>query len=114
MASAPAEGARIQQLRVDGKLLSGMNARQLQVVPAQKTLFISFEYTDFPRGQSQLEAELFDAQGKRLATVPVTVIEANGLQRFRFERREPFPVGEHQISLSLNGKALIRAGFLLQ
>lgn len=114
VASAPAEGARIQQLRVDGKLLSGMNARQLQVVPAQKTLFISFEYKDFPRGQSQLEAELFDAQGKRLATVPVTVIESNGLQRFRFERREPFPVGEHQISLSLNGKALIRAGFLLQ
>lgn len=112
--TVPTEGARIQQLRVDGKLLSGMNARQLQVVPAQKTLFISFEYKDFPRGQSQLEAELFDAQGKRQVTMPVTVVEANGLQRFRIERREPFPVGEYQISLSLNGKALIRAGFLLQ
>lgn len=111
----PAEGPRIQQLRVDGKLLSGMNARQLQAVQAQKTLFVSFEYKDFPAGRSQLEATLMDAQGRRLAEVPVVVAEANGLQRFRIERpREAFPSGEYQLSLSLDGTALIRAGFLIQ
>lgn len=114
VASAPAEGPRIEQLRVDGKLVSGMNAHQLQVVPRQKTLFFSFEYKDFPRGQTQLEAELFDADGKRLVKVPVTLVEASGIQRFRVERREPFPAGEYQLNLALEGTALMRAGFLLQ
>jgi tetratricopeptide (TPR) repeat protein len=111
---AATEGPRIQQLRVDGKLLSGMNARQLQAIQAQRTLFVSFEYKDFPPGQSQLAATLLDAQGKRLAEVPVVLSEANGLQRFRIERSQVFPPGEYQLSLSLDDGVLIRAGFLIQ
>ena len=113
--AAVADGPRIQQLRVDGKLLSGMNARQLQAVQGQRTLFVSFEYKDFPPGQSQLEAALVDAQGESVAEMSVAVAESNGLQRFRFERpRESFPPGEYQLSLSLRGTALIRAGFVIQ
>ena len=109
------EGPRIQQLRVDGKLLSGMNARQLQAVQAQRRLFVSFEYQDFPPGQTQLEATLGDAQGESIAEVFVVVTASNGLQRFRFERPgEPFSPGEYQLSLSLRGTALIRADFLIQ
>lgn len=112
---AAPDGPRIQQLRVDGKLLSGMNARQLQAVQGQRTLFVSFEYKDFPPGQSPLTATLADAKGESVADVSVVVAESNGLQRFRFERpREPFPPGEYQLSLSLRGTALIRAGFLIQ
>src|SRR5690606_23528790 len=58
-------GPRIQQLRVDGKLLSGMNASQLQAVQPQSTLFVSLEYKDFSPGQSQLEAALFNSKGKQ-------------------------------------------------
>lgn len=106
---------QIQQLRVDGKLLSGMNARQLQVVQAQRTLFVSFEYRNFPREKIVLQAELKDGKGKRVADVPVTVAESNGLQRFRIDRpREPFEPGQYQLSLVHDGAALIRAEFLIQ
>lgn len=107
-------GPRIQQLRVDGKLLSGMNARQLQAVQAQRRLFVSFEYKDFPPGQSQLEASLVDGRGKRLEEIPVIVAATNGLHRFRFERQDPFPPGEYQLTLSLEGTALIQASFAVQ
>jgi len=113
---APAtEGPRIQQLRVDGKLLSGMNARQLQAIQAQRTLFVSFEYKDFPGEKLLLEAALTDSQGSRLAEVPVIVADANGLQRFRIDRpREAFSPGQYQLSLSLDGATLISAEFLIQ
>jgi predicted Ser/Thr protein kinase len=114
VATAP-DGLLIQQVRVDGKLLSGMNSRQLQVVQAQRTLFVSFEYKNFPRGKTVLQAELKDGKGKRVAEVPVTVAESNGLQRFRFEQpRDPFPPGQYQITLLFDGAALIRAEFLVQ
>jgi Serine/threonine protein kinase len=109
------DGLQIQQLRVDGKLLSGMNARQLQVVQAQRTLFVSFEYKNFPRGKTVLQAELTDGKGKRVAEVPVTVAESSGLHRFRIDRpRDPFPVGQYQLNLLFEGAALIRAEFLIQ
>jgi predicted Ser/Thr protein kinase/tetratricopeptide (TPR) repeat protein len=111
----PADGPQIQQLRVDGKLLSGMNARQLQVVPAQRILFISFEYKNFPSEKLPLQAELADSKGKRLAQVPVTVAQTHGLHRFRFEQpREPFAAGQYQLSLRLDGTELIRVEFLIQ
>ena len=109
------DGLQIQQLRVDGKLLSGMNARQLQVVQAQRTLFVSFEYRNFPSEKIVLQAELKDGKGKRVAEVPVAVAEGNGLQRFRIDRpRESFEPGQYQLSLVHNGVALIHAEFLIQ
>ncbi len=111
----PTDGLQIQQLRVDGKLLSGMNARQLQVVQAQRTLFVSFEYRNFPSGKIVLQAELKDHKGKRVAEVPVAVAEGNGLQRFRIDRpRESFEPGQYQLSLVHDGAVLIRVEFLIQ
>ncbi|MCR6649989.1 MAG: serine/threonine protein kinase [Cellvibrionaceae bacterium] len=109
------DGPQIQQLRVDGKLLSGMNARQLQAVQAQRTLFVSFEYKNFPGDKQRLSAELADGKGNRVAEVPVIVAQAHGLHRFRFERpREPFPAGHYRLVLSLDGAELMRAEFLVQ
>jgi len=108
-------GPKIQQLRVDGKLLSGMNARQLQAVPSQRTLFVSFEYDEFPGGQVQLQAQLSDAKGKSLMQMPVTLAAEKGLHRFRFEQsRQVFSPGEYRVSLFLDGNALIEAGFLVE
>jgi predicted Ser/Thr protein kinase/tetratricopeptide (TPR) repeat protein len=108
-------GPNIQQLRVDGKLLSGMNARQLQVVPSQNTLFVSFEYREFPGEKIQLQADLRDAKGKSLMQIPVTITEKKGLNRFRFEQpRQAFEPGEYQLSLALDGQVLIQADFRIE
>lgn len=113
---APVEtaGPRIHQLRVDGKLLSGMNARQLQAIDSQRTLFISFEYEDFPGDKQLLQAELLSS-GKSVFTMSVPVTEKKGLHRFRMERpRQPFPVGEYELRLSLGRTVLLAANFLIE
>lgn len=113
--TTPGTGPKIQQLRVDGKLLSGMNARQLQAVPSQRTLFVSFEYDEFPGDKTQLQADLRDANGKSLMQMPVIVTEKKGLNRFRFEQsRQVFSPGEYQLSLALDGDVLIQTDFLIE
>lgn len=108
------KGPRIDQLRVDGKLLSGINARQIQSIPNQRTLFISFEYDDFPSGKSSLRAILLKG-GKPVADVPVTVVEKKGLHRFRIEQaRESFASGEYELRLTFDGAVLISVNFLLE
>lgn len=112
--AASGAGPIIRQLRVDGRLLSDMNARQMQSVPAQKVLFVSFEYEGFA-GDQKLQAELRDGKGKSLQRLSVSLPQKKGLSRFRFEQaRDSFPPGEYAISLSWEGNELIQANFLVE
>jgi serine/threonine protein kinase len=105
----------VTQVRMDGKLISGIHAPDDQRIPAQKILFVSFEYANFPLNSADLQVELQDSSGKGLARVSVRMDETQGIQRFRFEEQTgSFAPGEYHILFWLNGKKLLGERFLLE
>ncbi len=103
----------ISHLIISNREITDIQQIQPETVPADRVIYIGFEYQNFKEGTSVLQAVLYDgARSLQLAQVPVIVSGNQGIQYFRIEQPvSGFSEGGYQVDLMLDNQTLKTARF---
>lgn len=102
---------RIAQIRFSNKLLTSMAETSLVKIQPGQTLYIGFQYKNFNRQSTKLQAQLLTQTGDRqLATEMITVYGSSGVQYFEIQ----LPLtgvtsGNYVLQINMGDSRLIRA-----
>ncbi|HTF85439.1 MAG TPA: protein kinase [Cellvibrio sp.] len=103
----------IGHMVISNREISDIQQTQAETIPADRVIFIGFEYRNFKDGTSVLQAVLYDgARSIQMAQVPVIVSGSEGIQYFRIEQPiAGFAEGGYQVDLMLDDQILVTTRF---